>query len=270
MTSLHVKILLSILMLTFGLEASPLSLSGVVTSENQKSISSRYMGFVKEVYVAEGSVVKKGELLYTIDSKEIDAATVQAELSIAQAEINVKMYENQYVNAKLNTERYKRLLAKDMVSVYEVENLELSTKNLESMVDIAKKQRAQAGQKLLELKNNYAYLQVRAPSDGVVIEKHIHAGEMAMPGVPAFVLSDFKNLHLLIEVSERYLGMFKIGDKAEIYLSSIGYKTEGKIVSVIPHSNPLSHMFKVKLAFDGKNSVYPGMYAEANFVGILP
>ena len=270
MNALHVRILLPLFALCFGLEAASLNLSGVVSSENQKSIASRSMGFITEVHVSEGSRVKKNDLLYAIDSKESDTAKAQVELSIAQAALNVQMYENQYQNAVLNTQRYKRLLEKDMVSLYEVENLELSMQNLKAMVDIAKKQRAQAEQKLLELKNNYQYLQVRAPNDGVVIEKHIQAGEMAMPGVPALVLSDLNNLHLIVEVSERYLGILKMGEKADISLSSIGYKTEGKIVSIIPYSNALSHMFKVKLAFDGNAKVFPGMYAEVTFSGITP
>ena len=114
----------------------------------------------------------------------------QSDLAISQAELNLRMYQNQYQNAALNLERYQRLLAKDMVSKYEVENLELSANNLKAMVEIAQKQIAQAKQKRQEVLNQYQYLKIKAPNESVVIEKHIKAGEMALAGVPTLVLAD--------------------------------------------------------------------------------
>ena len=266
---LHVKIFL-LLMLVSGLNAMPLMLSGVVTSENQKSISSRYMGFVKEVYVEEGSTVKKGELLYVIDSKEIDTAKAQVELSIAQAELNEQMYTNQYKNAQLNLERHQRLLAKDMVSKFDVENLELSVTNLKAMVDIAHKQRLQVQQKWQEVQNQYHYLHVKAPNDGVVVEKHIKVGEMALPGVSSLVLSDLSSLRVAVDISESHLSSLKLGDVVDVAIASIGYKTEGKIVSIVPSLNAQSHSFRVKIAFNPTQGIYPGMYAEVSFKGMQP
>jgi len=115
------KKLLLLLALGVSLMAESLTLSGSVISDNQKMITSRFMGFVTRVNTSEGEKVKKGQVLYSIDSREIDSAKRQAELSL-------QMYENQYTNVRLNLERYKRLLKKDMVSKYEVENLELAAK----------------------------------------------------------------------------------------------------------------------------------------------
>ena len=84
------------------LNAADIRLSGGVVSDNQKMITSRFMGFVKELRVGEGDTVKKGELLYEIDSREIDSKKRQVELAI-------EMYKNQYMNVKLNLERFKRL-----------------------------------------------------------------------------------------------------------------------------------------------------------------
>ena len=269
MKSLHVSLWLSIF-LPVWLQAAPLSLSGVVSSDNQKNITSRYMGFVKEVYVEEGSYVKKGDLLYVIDSKEIDTAATQTDLAIAQAELSLTMYENQYANAMLNLERHQRLLAKDMVSKFEVENLELSTKNLHAMVLIAQKQIEQAKQKRQEVQNQYQYLKVKAPNDGVIISKHIKVGEMALPGVPSLILSDLSTLKIVTEVAESHLGSLKMGDKVSISIASIGYKAYGRVASIIPNANALSHTFKVKIAFDANEKIYPGMYAELLFEGLVP
>ena len=48
-----------------------------------------------------------------------------------------------------------------------------------------------------------------------------------------------------------------------IEIPSIGFVTTGKISSIIPSSNPMTHKFKIKIEFDLKGrSVYPGMYAK--------
>ena len=270
MKSLHVKSFIWLLACVGLLNASTMTLSGVVISENQKNITSRHMGFVKEVYVEEGSSVKKGELLYEIDAKEIDTAKAHAELSIEQAQLNAQMYESQYNNALLNLERHQRLYAKDMVSKYEVETLELSTSNLKAMMTIARKQVAQAKQKLQEVINQYHYLKVRAPNDGIIVSKNIKAGEMAMPGSLALVLSDVTSLVIVADVPQSYLPSLKKGDKVEIVMDSIHYKTQGSIVSIIPQINAMAHTFKVKIAFEKTPQVYSGMYVGLHFNGVTP
>lgn len=262
MKRLHVKALL-LYSLAFGvLQAEPLSLSGNVISENQKTISSRYMGYVQEVYVNEGDVVHKGDLLYRIDPKEVDTALAQNELAIVEAELNVKMYENQYQNAKLNLERHERLLEKDMVSKYEVENMALMANNLKTTAEIAKKQLLQAKQKRQEIQNQYQYLNVKAPNDSVVIEKHLKAGEMARVGTPAMVLADLGALKIITEIAESFLNQVKVGDKVLVQVPSLSCSGEGKVDAIIPSSNTLAHTFTLKVSFTCKDAkVYPGMYA---------
>jgi len=122
------KKILGILLLSSTLFAGVVTVSGSVISDNQKMITSRFMGFVTQVNVSEGDRVKKGQLLYSIDSKEVDSSMSQVQLGISQAQLSLQMYQNQYSNVKLNLERNKRLLAKDMVSKYDVENLQLAAK----------------------------------------------------------------------------------------------------------------------------------------------
>ncbi len=243
------------------LSAAGLSLSGSVISDNEKMITSRNMGFVTNVYVSEGARVRKGDLLYTIDSKEIDSAKTQVELGIAQAELSLQMYQNQYANLELNLERNKRLLAQDMVSKYEVENLELSKKNLQNMIHIAQQQVNQAKARLKEVENQYNYLRISAPNNGVVVQKNIKVGEMAMPGMPAIVLSDLNDLKIDVEVAENNLQLVPIGKRVKVAIPSVNYIGIGKVSAIIPSSNPMTHTFRIKVSFKAKQTVYPGMYA---------
>ncbi len=258
------KIVILLLFLQALVFAGEIKLSGTVMSDDTKMIASRFMGFVKNVYVDEGDFVKKGKLLYVIDSKEIDLAKSQVELAISQARLAVQMNQNMYNNAHLNYLRYQRLFKKGYVSKFDLENMQLMEKNTKDMVSIAKKQLAQAKAKLKEVLHQYEYLKLKAPNDGVIIQKNIKVGQIAIPGMPALILTSLSDLKILVQISESNLKNIKIGKSVDISIPSIGYKTVGKISSIIPAANPMTHKFKVKISFkkDKKLMMIPGMFAE--------
>lgn len=246
------QILITILLLT-NIFASGIELSGTVISDNEKYITSRFMGFIKELKVSEGSHVKKGSLLYKIDTTDIDAKKTQSLMQVS-------MYETQYNTVKRNYDRFKRLYAKGLVSKAQVEELEMNYYNLKDMVSIAKAQ-------VTEVTNQYKYLNIKAPNDGVITKKMIKVGEMAIPGMPALVLTDLSDLKIKAEISESNLAKIKIGQKIDVIVPSINYKTIGKIESIIPSSNPMTHTFMIKVAFKKTPQVFPGMYAQTIIKG---
>ena len=69
-----IKSILIICITSIYIFANNIELSGTVISDNEKVITSRNMGFIKDVYVNEGSFVKKGQLLYEIDSSSVDSS----------------------------------------------------------------------------------------------------------------------------------------------------------------------------------------------------
>jgi len=245
------------------LSAVEINLSGSVISDNQKMMTSRYMGYVKNMAVSEGDIVKKGQLLYEIDSKEIEAAERQVDLAISQARLALQMNKNQYNNVLTNLARHQRLYSKKMVSKYELETLELAAKNLKDMVKIAEEQVNQALAKKEEVLNQYNYLKISAPNDGVIVAKKVNEGEMAIPGMPAVILTDLSHLKIVAEIAEMQLKDISLGKEVEIEIPSMALHTSGKISSIIPSSNPMTHKFKIKIEFDPKGlSVYPGMYTK--------
>ncbi len=246
-----------------SVHAVEINLSGSVVSDNQKMLTSRYMGYVRNMAVSEGDIVQKGQLIYEIDSKEIESAERQVDLAISQARLALQMNKNQYNNVLTNLARHERLFKKNMVSKYEFEMLQLSEKNLKDMVKISEDQVKQAEAKKDEVLNQYNYLKIHAPNDGVIVEKRLNEGEMAIPGMPAVVLTDLSRLKIIAELSETQLKHISLGKKVEIEIPSIGLQSVGEITSIIPNSNPMTHKFKIKMKFDAKNrSVYPGMYVK--------
>jgi len=245
----RIIILFAVAFLT-TVSAIEINLSGSVISDNQKMMTSRYMGYVKNMAVSEGDIVKKGQLLYEIDSKEIESAERQVELGISQARLALQMNKNQYNNVLTNLARHERLYRKKMVSKYEFETLQLAAKNLKDMVTIAEKQVKQAEAKKEEVLNQYNYLKIHAPNDGVIVAKKLNEGEMAIPGMPALILTDLSNLKIVAEIAETQLKDIHLGKDVSVEIPSLGFVTSGKI-------------FKIKIKFDMKDrSVYPGMYAK--------
>ncbi len=255
------KIIFALLMASVVF-AQSLTLSGHVISDNQKIITSRNMGFVTNLFISVGNHVKKGQLLYKIDSRNINLMAQQVKLAIGQARLSLQMYENRYNNTLLNLHRYQYLYKKNMVSKYDVENLQLATSNLQNMIGIAKKQLLQALLRLKEVQSQYKYLTIKAPNNGVIIKNNIRVGDMAMPGMPAMILSDLQDLKVIVSVASQNLKYIHIGKKVIVRIPSIEMKSVGIISSIIPNSNPVTHSFKIKISFKNQyHRIYPGMYA---------
>jgi multidrug resistance efflux pump len=87
---------------------------------------------------------------------------------------------------------------------------------------------------------------------------------MAIPGMPALVLTDLSSLKIKAEISERDLFKVKMKDKVKVTIPSLKYTTTGIIQSIIPSSNPMTHTFMIKISFKTIPQVYPGMYAKVN------
>lgn len=226
-----------------------LELSGTVISDNEKVISSRNMGYIKNVYVSEGSFVKKGDILYEIDSSSIDSNKQEVLL-------NLQIQKNQLNNIRTNYNRYKRLYSQDLVSKYDVEQLALNLNNTKNMIAITKA-------KLKEIKTQYDYLKIKAPNDGLILKKSIKAGEMSMPGVPALILSDLSSLKIKTNIAESNLKNIKLNQKVDIKIPSIEFSSIGNISSIIPDTNVSSHSFVLKISFEKSDElIYPGMYSK--------
>lgn len=241
------KILILTILLIINLQA--MEISGTVISDNEKIISSKFMGLIKKVYVKEGDFVKKGDPLYSIDSSNIDSLK-------KEALFNKEMLENTLANIKLNYERYKRLYEKDLVAKYELEQLKLQLDNTNKLLNIAKA-------KIKEVNTQYEYLNIKASNNGLIIKKSIKEGEIAIPSIPAFILTDLDSLKIKTSIPESALQKVKIGTKVKVFIESLAFQTEGKISSIIPDTQSMTHSFIVKIDFDKQDKkLYPGMYAK--------
>ena len=124
-------------------------------------------GFITKVHVDEGQQVKKGQVLFTLDQVQYQAAVDAAEAAIRVAESAVG-------TAKLTEANKRKLFDKNIISEYE---WQMADNNLKS----AQAQLASTQAQLISAKKNLAYTQVTSPSDGVIGSIPNREGSLASP-----------------------------------------------------------------------------------------
>ena len=255
------QLLLALLLSTSTLIASTLTVPGTIVSDSQKMISSRYMGYVKKINFSIGDHVKQDDILFELQSGEFDLMKSQADLGLEQAKIFVEMYQTHMSNIQ----REKRTAKKSKRTTrMDIENLDIAAENTKAMLKAAQQVVKQATIKIKQFTGLYNYLEVKAPNDGVIIEKRIQVGNMIMPGMLAMILVDLNDLRVEASVAESNLKYIKKHTRVHITIPSIEYETTGIIEAIVPSANPMTHTMKVRVKFEKKKGVeiFPGMYAK--------
>ena len=150
-------------------------------------------GFITKVHVDEGQHVKRGQVLFTLDQVQFQAAVDQAEAAVNSARTAVS-------TAAITEQNKKALLDKNIISEYE---WQLAANSLAQ----AKAQLAQAQAGLTTAKKNLAYTVVTAPSDGVVGTIPNREGSLASPSSaqPLTTVSDNSDIYAYFSLTEKDL-----------------------------------------------------------------
>ncbi len=254
------KILLLIILFTISSFATALTVTGTVVSDNQKMIGARYMGYVKHIYFEIGDKVKREDTLFELESAEFDILKNQSDLAIEQAEIMVNMYRTRLDS--INRER-RTLDIKGRNTGMDYENLTVAADNVAAGLAAAQALVKSASTKIKQVATLADYLEVKAPNDGIIVEKRIRVGDLIAPGMLTMVLVDLDHLEIEAQIAESNLLHVRSGTKVEIAIPSIKYTTTGSIKSIVPNANPMAHTFTIRVKFKKSHDmIFPGMYAK--------
>ena len=259
MLSLKKSLLVTFLLIS-SLSAGNIVLTGTVVSNGQKMIGSRYMGYIKKVFVKLGDKVKREDELYEMESAEFDIMKSQADLMLEQSKIVLEFWRKRLKNINKKKDRLKK---RNNIPLMDIDDMEAQAENVSAMLDSAQVMVEQASIKAKQMATIFNYLKMKAPSDGVVVQKNIKVGDMVMPGMLTIMIVDTENLEIDVSLSESIIGKVKEGQRIPVKIPSINYSTVGTIHAIIPDANPMTHKIKMRVAFDkGKANVFPGMYAK--------
>jgi membrane fusion protein, multidrug efflux system len=154
-------------------------------------ISARVEGFLETVDFKEGSFVKKGQRLYTIDSRPFRAALAEAQAKVGQSKAELARTHQDVV-------RYEPLVAKNAVSVQDLETAQANERAQQSSVAAA-----QAAVQKAQL--DLGYTTVLAPEDGLIGTTEVYPGTLVGRGSTTLLtrISKIDPIKVRFSVSER-------------------------------------------------------------------
>jgi len=254
------KALIVTFLLIMTLKADNITITGTVVSDGQKMIGSRYMGYIKKVFVKVGDKVKREDELYEMESAEFDIMKSQADLMLEQSKIVVEFWRKRLENIN---KRKNRLKERKKMPMMDIDDLDAQAENVSAMLDSAQVMVQQASIKAKQMASIFNYLKMKAPSDGIVVRRNIKPGDMVMPGMLTIMLTDTESLEIHVSVSESIIAKVKVGQQLVVQIPSLKYKTIGTIKAIVPDANPMTHKIQMRITFDrGDKNIFPGMYAK--------
>lgn len=175
--------------------------SGIVEPLNKQiEVGAPLSGIIQKIWVDTGESVKKGDPLFQIDSRELEAKSAVLE-------------------AKLKLEIKKLEIADEMYSRVEgvSENRSISKDEIEqrkSNRDIALAQVVIVENEIEEIEQLISQRLIKAPISGVILQKNIRLGELVPKGIPPIMIGDIDNLQIRTDIDEFNIVEFNPGAPA--------------------------------------------------------
>ena len=211
----------------------PYKFSARMVGQNDVTITPQVSGQLMKICVTEGQLVKKGQTLFVIDSRnaQLELEAAQANLQAAQAQEN---------SAKLEYESNKNLFDKQIVSSYMLTASENSYKQAKAAV-------SQAKAAVNRAKVDLGFCTIAAPVSGIIGEIPVRTGDQVSPLIPLTMVSGNTTMYAEFSVTEAIIEtMVQEGVKANevneyianlpeatfVMKNGTEYPHKGRVVSV--------------------------------------
>ncbi|TGE38496.1 efflux RND transporter periplasmic adaptor subunit [Desulfosporosinus fructosivorans] len=277
-------------------------MAGIIDANEKAEITTKISAKITGISVDVGTVVKKGDTLISLDSKDIEAQITQAQAGvntaeanlakmqsgarpeqIAQAQATVDSAKTSYLNVKNTYERNQQLLVAGGISQSQMESsetqlavaqaqynsaqsqLDILTKGeTQETINIAQAQVQQAQAALDLVKTQLAYGTITSPVSGIVSAKNINVGELASPGVILVSVVNVDSLYIKASLPEGHMKSVKVGQAVIVKVTEIPDKEfPGEVSFMDSVIDSRSRSVLVKINLNNPDSILkPGMLAE--------
>jgi len=202
---------------------STLQLPGEIRFNEDRTahVVPRVAGVVESSPVALGQQVRKGEVLAVISSPAISEQ--RAELQAAQMRQQL---------ARTTYEREKKLWEEKISPQQDVLQAEQSLRESEIAVANVRQKLQAVGASASASAGGLNRYELRAPFDGIVIEKHIALGEQVREDTNVFTISDLRTVWAQINVPAKDLPLVRVGEKVTIRSTSFDQSATGTVAYV--------------------------------------
>jgi RND family efflux transporter MFP subunit len=207
---------------------------GTVRAKLHAVIEAKVSGKIEQMLVVPGQQVTNGELLATIDAREIQAQYDQVLAVREQAASDLK--------------RATDLLRQNVFSQSEFDNAQSKFR----VADAA----------AVETKTLLGYTKVTAPFAGVITRKNADVGDLAVPGKPLLELEDPRHLRLEADVPEALVDKIKLGDALAVRVDALQTNFTGVVSEIAPSADTGSRTFVVKLDLPPVTGLRAGQFGR--------
>jgi multidrug efflux pump subunit AcrA (membrane-fusion protein) len=266
---------------------------GTVRTKTQTVIASKVQGYVREVRARQGDHVEHGRVLVTVDDRELTARADRARSGLAESEMgldevkrtleealaSLRSAEADRAYAEATANRYRQLRERELISAQDYETVDTRRKSAAALVEQAEARIAsvRAREKQMVYRIDAAAAELRAaeialgetrivaPATGVVVDRRVEPGDLAVPGQPLLVLDDPRIYRLEASVGESAVGRVRLGQRVPVILDSLGRSLEGRVTEIIPAADPSSRTVTVKLDLPADPGLRSGLFGRARF-----
>jgi RND family efflux transporter MFP subunit len=247
-----------------------------VVPQRQANISPRIGGRVAKLFVEDGTVVKKGQLLAVLEDQDFRAQVLQAQADARSAEAREKRAEVEVRDALRAEGREKMVQEKGVSTPAALDQVTARVDGAKAALAAAQADAAAARARIAVARVNLENCYVRAPFDGRITQKLTDIGEIVFGALSAGTggrggiasLADFSTLQVEADVSESQVAKLKIGTPAEIALDAFpDRRFRAKVAEVRPRVDRAKATVTVKVGFvDDPTDVLPDMGAKVTFL----
>ncbi|CAH1387704.1 efflux RND transporter periplasmic adaptor subunit [Candidatus Nitrotoga sp. M5] len=222
-------------------------------------IGAAVTGRVTEVHAFLGQMVKRGDVLTTLNSTELSAAQL----------IYIKALSQEGLQRRA-VERAVLLFAADVIGRAELQKREADLVQAQAELHASLEQLKVLGMaksaitKLAATRRVNSLSSIIAPLDGVVIERNVTTGQVVQPAEPLYTVADLSHVWLVAEVTEQQAAHVKKGEVVQAEIPALdGKRIEGRLIFVADTVNPDTRTVQVRMdAENHERMLKPEMLAS--------
>lgn len=232
-------------------------LSGEIKFNEDRTahIVPRLGGIVESVSADMGQQVKKGQLLAVISSTQL--SELRSELISTQKRKEL---------AQITYEREKKLWQEKISSEQDYLQAQQNLNELTiALKNVSQKLFALGANTSVTSSSALSRYEIRAPFNGMIIEKHIAQGEAVTEDANVFIISDLSTVWAEIIVPAQDLGTVRVGEKAVVKATSMESVAEGKITFVGSLLGEQTRAAKARITLINPNMAWrPGLFVSVD------
>ena len=252
---------------------------GTVRARTSAVISSRVMGYVRQVRVQPGDRVAARQILLVLEARDLDSALRQAQAAQTEASDASLELQGAIAAARANLDlaeithrRMTDLFEKKSVSHQEYDESSAKLKVAQAAYEMAVSKRTQLASKIRQAEEavqaaqiTREFAEITAPFAAVVTGKHVDAGSLATPGAPLLTLETAGSYRLEAAVEEGLLPAPRLGQIVTVNLDSLGQTVQGRVSEVVPSVDASSRSALLKIDLPQLPNLRSGIFGRAKF-----